>query len=56
MLCRCPEEERVDEGGEYLVNYWCYETKRTFIDRITNPVDVHLFNTLFEQHIAKVSF
>ena len=54
MLCRCPEEERVDEDGGYLVSFWCHEVRRTFIDRILNVSDVELFNSLFKEHIETV--
>lgn len=54
MLKRCPDEECVDERGDYLLNFWYHEIQRTFVDRITKPSDVELFQQIFKQHIQKV--
>uniref|UniRef100_A0A7M5WVD3 Uncharacterized protein n=2 Tax=Clytia hemisphaerica TaxID=252671 RepID=A0A7M5WVD3_9CNID len=54
MLRRCPEEERVDEQGAYLLNFWYYETQRTFLDRILNPNDIALFERTFDSQLHQL--
>jgi len=56
MLRRCPEEERVEESGEYLVNFWWHEVQRTFFDRIVEDSDLILFHDLFNHHLSEVSY